>query len=196
MSVYVSYADSMYTTYHGATGEGSNVLQRSGLGGSGGDNDGVLHGVVLLKCLDELSDSGALLADGDVDAVKLLGLVGALVPTTLVKHGIESNGSLSGLAITNDQLTLTTANGNHGVDRLETSLHGLLDGLTGKDTGGLELGTAPLGGLNGTLSIDGVAESVNNTSEKSLADGYVDLHLLASTSVELKSDNIQSLQYA
>jgi hypothetical protein len=45
------------------------------LGGGGGNNDGVLHGVVLLKSLDELGDGGALLADGDVDAVKLLGLI-------------------------------------------------------------------------------------------------------------------------
>lgn len=60
---------------HGATGEGSNVLQRGSLGSSSGDNDGVLHGVVLLKSLDELSDGGSLLTDGNVDTVELLGLV-------------------------------------------------------------------------------------------------------------------------
>jgi hypothetical protein len=50
--------------------------------------------------------------------------------------------------------------------------------VAGKNTGSLELGTALLGGLDGTLSIDGVAEGVNNTSEKSLADGNVDLGAL------------------
>jgi hypothetical protein len=83
------------------------------------------------------------------------------------------------LSVTDDKLTLTTANGHHGVDRLETSLYGLADGLTGQDTGGLELGTALLGCLDGTLSVDGVAESVDNTSEEGLADGNVDLLLLA-----------------
>jgi hypothetical protein len=83
------------------------------------------------------------------------------------------------LTITNNQLTLTTADGHHGVDGLETSLYWLVDGTTGQDTGSLELSTALLGGLDGTLSIDGVAESVNNTSEKSLADRDVDLRLLA-----------------
>jgi hypothetical protein len=82
------------------------------------------------------------------------------------------------LTITDNQLTLTTANGHHGVDGLETSLYGLVDGAAGQDTGSLELGTALLGGLDGTLSIDGVAESVNDTSEKSLANGDVDLRLL------------------
>jgi hypothetical protein len=78
------------------------------------------------------------------------------------------------LTVTNDQLTLTTSNGHHGVDGLETSLYGLFDGLAGQNTGGLELSTAALSGLEGTLSIDGVTESVNDTSEKSLADGNVD----------------------
>jgi hypothetical protein len=65
---------------HGGTSEGSNVLKRSGLGGGGGDNDGVLHGVVLLEGLDKLSDGRTLLTDGNIDAVKLLGLVVAVVP--------------------------------------------------------------------------------------------------------------------
>jgi hypothetical protein len=97
-----------------------------------------------------------------------------VVPTLLVKHGVEGDGGLSGLTVTNDQLTLTTANGHHGVDGLETSLYGLLDGLAGQNTGGLELGTALLGGLDGTLAVDGVAEGVNDTSEEGLADGDVD----------------------
>jgi hypothetical protein len=101
-----------------------------------------------------------------------------LVPSLLVKHGVESYSGLSGLTVTNNQLTLTTSDGNHGVDGLETSLYGLVDGAAGQDTGGLELGTATLGGLEGTLSIDGVTESVNDTSEKSLADGDIDLVLL------------------
>ena len=82
------------------------------------------------------------------------------------------------MTVTNDQLTLTTTDGNHGVDGLETGLYGLLDGLAGQDTGGLELSTATLGGLEGTLSIDGVTESVNDTSEEGLADGDIDLILL------------------
>jgi hypothetical protein len=78
------------------------------------------------------------------------------------------------LTITDNQLTLTTSDGNHGVDGLETSLYGLVDGLAGQDTGGLELSTAALSSLEGTLSVDGVTESVNDTSEEGLADGNVD----------------------
>lgn len=154
------------------------LLQRSGLRGSGGNDNRVLHGVVLLKGLDELSDGRTLLTDSNVDAVELLGLVVGVVPPLLVEDGVKSDGSLTGLTVTNDQLTLTTANGNHGVDGLETSLYGLVDGVTGENTGGLLLGTTLLSGLDGTLAVDGVAEGVNDTAEKSLADGDVDLNSL------------------
>lgn len=97
----------------------------------------------------------------------------------MVKHGVEGDSCLSGLTIADDQFTLATADGHHGVDGLETSLYGLVDGTTGQDTGGFELGTALLGGLDGTFSVDRVAESVDNTAEESLTNGYVDLRLLA-----------------
>ena len=161
---------------HGGTGEGSNVLQRGGLGSGGSNDDGVLHGILLLKGLDELSDGGTLLTDGNVDTVELL-LLGAVgvVPTLLVEHGVESDSGLTGLTVTNDQLTLTTADGNHGVDTLHTSLYGLVDGLTGQNTGGLKLSTALVLGVKGTLAINGVTESIDNTAEQLRADGDINL---------------------
>lgn len=134
-----------------------------------------LHGVVLLKSLDELGNGGSLLSNSDVDAVKLLGLVGSVVPSLLVKNGVEGNGSLPGLTITNDQLTLTTTNWHHGVDRLETSLDGLVDRVTRKNTGGLELGTTLLGGLDGSLSVNWVSEGIDDTAEEFNADWDIDL---------------------
>lgn len=162
---------------HGTASEGSDVLQGSGLRGGGSDDDRVLHGVLLLKGLDELSDGGTLLTNGNVDTVELLLLGGglAVVPTLLVEHGVESDSGLTGLTITNDQLTLTTANGDHGVDTLHTSLHWLVDGLTGQNAGGLELGTALLLGVKGTLAINGVTESIDDTAEQLGADGDLDL---------------------
>jgi hypothetical protein len=160
---------------HGTTSERSNVLQRGGLGSSGSNDDGVLQGVVLLKSLDELSDGGTLLTNSNVDTVQLLGLITSGVDALLVKNGVKSDGSLTSLTITNDQLTLTTTDGNHGVDGLETSLDRLVDGATRQDTGGLELSTALLLGVDGTFSINGVTESVDDTTQDFRADGNVDL---------------------
>jgi hypothetical protein len=157
-----------------ASRERSEVLKRSSLGGSGSNDNGVLHGIVLLEGLDELGDGGTLLTNSDVDTVQLLGLLSAIVPLLLVKNGVQGNGGLSGLTITNNQLTLTTTDGDHGVNALDTSQHRLTNGLTGKNTRGLDLSTAALRGGNGTLSVDGVTEGIDDTAQKSLTDGEID----------------------
>lgn len=151
------------------------LLQRGSLGGSGGDDDGVLHGVILLESFDKLGDSGSLLANSNVDDVELLRLVGAVVPPALVEHGVQGDGGLAGLTIADDKLTLATSDRYHGVDGLKTGLHGLVDGAARQDTGSLHLSTALLGGLDWALAIDGVSESIDDTSKQSLADWNVDL---------------------
>merc|ERR1712203_345661 len=79
---------------HGHSGVGGEVLQGSSVGGSGRDDDGVLHGVGVIEPL-------------------------------LVDDGINGDGGFASLSVTNDQLTLTTANGHKGVNSLDASLHRL-----------------------------------------------------------------------
>lgn len=158
----------------GSSGEGGEVLEGSGFGSGGGNDDRVLESVVLLKGLNELSDGRSLLSNGDVNTVKLGNLVVTVVPPLLVEDGVDGYSGLSGLTITNDQLTLSTTNGNHGVDRLETSQHGLGDGGTGENSRSLDLGTTTLLGVDGTLSVDGVTESVDYTTEHLGSNGNVD----------------------
>lgn len=66
--------------------------------------------------------------------LQLLGLVVTLVESVLVQHGVKSDSGLTGLSITNDQLSLTSTDGDEGVDGLKTSLHRFVDGLSGNDT--------------------------------------------------------------
>jgi hypothetical protein len=164
---------------HGATSEGSKVLQRSGFRGRSSNNDGILQSIVLLESLDKLSNSRSLLADSDVDTVKLLGFIGSSVPSLLVEDGIECDGSLSGLTITNDQFTLTTSNWHHCVDALEASLDGLVDRTTGKNTGSLELSTTPLLGLERALAVNWVSKGIDDTPKKFGANWNIDLVSLA-----------------
>lgn len=89
----------------------SQVLQRSSIGSRGGDDDGVADGTGICQPLYDLSDSGSLLSDGDVDAVKLLLFVGSIVEPLLVNNGVDGQGSLASLSVTDDQLTLTTTDG-------------------------------------------------------------------------------------
>ena len=93
-----------------AAGVRGQELEGSGIRGSSSNNNGVLHAVSLLKEAHNVGNGGALLADGDVDAVKGLGVVTSLEDSLLVDDGVDSDGGLAGLSVTNDQLTLATAN--------------------------------------------------------------------------------------
>merc|ERR1719211_727212 len=66
------------------------------------------------------------------------------------------------------------ANGHQAVHGLDAGLHGLLDGLPGDDAGGLQSNPVPVLAGDGTLPIDGVAESVNNAAEDLVTHG--DIH--------------------
>ena len=94
----------------GASGVGSQELKGSGVGSGGSDDDGVLQAVSLFEKTDDVGDSGSLLADSDVDAVEGLGVVSSLEDGLLVQDGVDSDSGLSSLSITNDQLTLASAN--------------------------------------------------------------------------------------
>ena len=93
-----------------AAGVRGQELEGSGIGSSGSNDDGVLEGITISKEAHDVGDGGSLLTDSNVDAVE--GLVGVTLVkgSLLVKNGVDSDGSLSGLTISNDQLTLTTAN--------------------------------------------------------------------------------------
>jgi hypothetical protein len=69
---------------------------------------------VISKDLNNVRDGGSLLADSDVDAIKLLGIlsVGVVEGGLLVDDGIDGDGSLSSLSVTNDKLSLATTDGD------------------------------------------------------------------------------------
>merc|ERR1712087_943158 len=150
---------------HGHTRVGSQVLQGSSIGGSGRHNDGILQSISIMEPLDNLGHGGSLLSHSDVDAVQHLLLVSGLVESLLVDDGVDGDSSLASLTISNDQLTLTTANGHQAVHGLDTGLHGLLDGLPGDDAGSLQSNPVPVLAEDGTLAINGVAKSINNTTK-------------------------------
>ena len=157
-----------------AGGVRSEELKRSRVGGSGGNDDGVVHGLVLLERTHNVGDGGSLLADGSVDAVELLGNITLVEVLLLVDDGIDSNGGLASASIANDQLTLASADGHEGVDALEASLHGLVHGLSGDDAGSLELNTLTVVAADGAEAIDGVTERVDDTAEQALTNGDID----------------------
>lgn len=169
------------------SGEGGQKLKRSCLRSGGSNNDGVLHGIVLFKGLDELGHSGPFLSNCNVHTVQLLGLIRSIVPALLVKNGVKSDGSLPGLAITNDKFTLSTPNGNHRIDRLQAGLYGFPDRLAGKNAGSLDLSTSSLLSIKRSLAINRVTEGIDDTSEKCFTNRNVDLVQISAYVMVVKS---------
>jgi hypothetical protein len=67
---------------------------------------------VISEDLNDVRDGGSLLANGNVDAIKLLGVlsVGVVEGGLLVDDGIDGDGSLSSLSVTDNELSLATTN--------------------------------------------------------------------------------------
>ena len=107
---------------HGAARIGSQVLKGGSIRSSGRDNNAVLHGIGISKALDDLGNGGSLLANGDVDAEELLLLVTGIIETLLVDDGVDGDGGLASLTITDDQLTLATTDRHERVDGLDAGL--------------------------------------------------------------------------
>ena len=101
-------------------------------------------------------------------------MVASLEDGLLVEDGVDGDGGLACLSITDDQLTLASANGHEGVDGLEASLHGLVHGLPGDDAWGLQLNSGAFVGLHGAFAVNGVTEGVDDSAEHALTDGHID----------------------
>ncbi|KAH3658809.1 hypothetical protein OGATHE_006535 [Ogataea polymorpha] len=158
----------------GTGSERSQVLQWSSLRSSSGNHNRVLHSVVLLQGLDQLSNSGSLLTNGNVNTVQFFGLVIAIIPSLLVQDGVKSDSSLTSLSVTNDQFSLTSSNWDQGINGLQTSLHWLENGSSWQNTWGLQLSDSVTSGLDWSLTVNWVTKSINNSSQHTWSDWNID----------------------
>ena len=154
----------------GRTGVRRQVLEAGRVGRRGGDDGRVLQRAGLFQRAAHGGDGGALLADGDVDAADLLLRVAGAPVVALVDDRVDGQGGLAGLAVTDDQLTLATADRGHRVDGLVAGLHRLVHRLTGHDARSLQLQGAAAGRLDLAEAVDRVAERVDDAAEVALAD--------------------------
>ena len=109
------------------SGKRSEILHRSRIGSGGTDNDRVVHSPFLLKRTDQRGYGRALLSDRYINTVNR---VACFVIATLVDNGIDRDGSLTGLAVADNQFTLSASDRYHGIYRLDTRLQRFVDRLT------------------------------------------------------------------
>ncbi len=101
------------------TGKWCKVLKGSRIGSGSCYDNGIRHSTLLTQCLHERSYGRTLLTDGYIDTIDRITL---LIVLLLVDDGVDSDGGLTGLTVTDDELTLATADRDHSIDSLQTCL--------------------------------------------------------------------------
>ncbi|CAB4864703.1 unannotated protein [freshwater metagenome] len=156
----------------GRTRVGGEVLEPGRVRGWCGHDGRVLHGAVLLERTLDGGDRRTLLADCYVDAANLLVRVARQPVLALVQDRVEAHCGLAGLAVTDDELALSTPDRRHGINRLDTRLQRLLDGLTLDDGRSLQFEHATRLGLDRAKTIDRVAERIDHAAEEGITDRH------------------------
>ena len=86
----------------------------AGIAGGGRDHHAVVHRMMFFEGLYDAGHRRAFLTDGDVNTKD--------TEASLVDDRIDGDGRLARLTISNDQLALASADGNHGIDGLDAGL--------------------------------------------------------------------------
>ncbi len=151
----------------GSTGKRCVELQRSRIGSGGRHDDGIIHRTVVLQGLHHTGDGRRFLSNRYVDAIHRLT---GFVKFFLVDDRVETDRGLSGLTVTDHELTLSTSDGNHCIDRFETGLQRLFYGLTKDYTGCFALqGHFIEFAGEWTLSVDGFSEGIHHPADHAFA---------------------------
>ena len=118
---------------------------------------------MLLEVLYQCCNSRCFLTDSYINTIYRLT---SLIETLLIDNGVYCDGSLTGLTVTDDQLTLSTTDRNHRVYRLQTSLKRFLYWLTIDYTRSLAVQRhlERVGKINISQSVNGLTQRVNDTS--------------------------------
>ena len=111
------------------------------------------------------------MADGNVDTTNLLRGIARSPVVFLVDDGVDRDGGLTRLTVTNDELALSATDRNHGINCFDTGLHGFVNGLAGHNARSLKFECTASVGLNVAQSVDGVSERVDHATEIAFADG-------------------------
>ena len=88
----------------------------------------------------------------------------------MINDRIDRNRRLAGLTVPDNQLTLTTTDRNHGVDRLDAGLQRLSDGLPRIHTGSHHLDPGMMRGLDRPLAVDRLTDGIDDTTDERFAD--------------------------
>ena len=153
----------------------SDVLIGSRVSSRSRNDDRVFKSSLFFENAERTSNIGILLANRHVDRVyrteiRIARCYTNFIDVRLVDDRIDRDGRLTGTAVANDELALSTADWNHRIDRLDTSHKRLINRLTLDNTRSDSFNRISLGAFDCTLAINWLSQSINYTTEKSFAN--------------------------
>ena len=113
---------------------------------------------MLFQLAHHVGNGGLLLTDGDVDTLN--------AGVFLVDDRINRYRGLTNLTVTNDQLTLTTADRHHGINGLVTGLDRLVNLTTPDNARRYLFNCVGLLGIDRAFAVDRVTQGVHNTTQQ------------------------------
>ena len=141
----------------------SDVLQRCKVTRRRNHDGRIGHGTIFFQSLYNIGNGRCLLADCHINTFYVL--------TLLVNDRINRDCRLSCLTVTDNQLTLSSADRHHGINCLNTCLQRCVNALSGNNAARHTLNSAVCGRLNGSLAVYGLSERIDNTSQHGIANG-------------------------
>ena len=130
------------------------------------DHDRIVHRAGALEPLHDRRHGRALLPDRHVDTDD----AGAL----LVDDRVDRDRGLAGAAVADDELTLSAADRDHRVDRLDTGLQRLLHRLPHDDARRDHLHRAARAGLDRPAAVHRLAERVDDPAKHRVAGRHIE----------------------
>ena len=131
----------------------------------GHDDDGVIHRAFVAQVGDDLGDRGRPLADSTIDAQHIL--------VALIQNGVDRDGGLARLPITEDQLALAAANRNERIDDDKAGLQRHGDGGAIHDRPGGTFNRQTLVGGDRPFAVERSAQWVDDAPDQSIAHRHV-----------------------
>ena len=142
---------------HRCTRVGSDILQGCWGGCAGNDHRGVFHSTVTFQCINYAGNGRIFLTDCNVETFDVLAF--------LIQDRVNADGCLASFSVTNHKLSLAAANRCHRVDRFDTRLHWLGNGLPFGNTCCDDFNRACGIGLNRSLAVQCVAQRIEYATD-------------------------------
>ena len=120
---------------------------------------------MLFQIFHNLSNGRFFLPDSNIDTFNS--------SIFLSDDGVDTNCRFTNLAVADNKFALSAANWCHGIDSLQSCVHGLINGLTLNNTGSNHFNTSVFIGFNRSLAVKGCASRINYTPQQSFAHRHL-----------------------